>query len=53
MPDKKTVSPAVESGSKALRRVGGKPVTSSKQSGVALDMGNGGRDAEDDEFERY
>jgi methyl-accepting chemotaxis protein len=51
--DKTAVRATVGFGSKALKRVGGKPVTQSKQNGVALDMGNGGKDSEDDEFERY
>jgi len=38
---------------KALKRIGGKPVTNIKQAGVALKMGNGGKDIEDEEFERY
>jgi methyl-accepting chemotaxis protein len=53
IPDKTAANTTVGAGSKALRKIGGKPVMNIKQSGVALDMGNGGKDSEDDEFERY
>lgn len=53
IPDKTAVNTRVGAGSKALKKIGGKPVMNIKQSGVALDMGNGGRDSEDDEFEKY
>ena len=40
-------------GARTPKRLGGKSAAGSKQAGVALDMGNGERDSEDDEFERY
>jgi methyl-accepting chemotaxis protein len=40
-------------GPKKVQWAPAKPESSGKKAGVALDMGNGGRDAEDDEFERF
>ena len=40
-------------GQKAQRTVTVGAETVVKKTGVALDMGNGGRDAEDDEFEKF
>jgi methyl-accepting chemotaxis protein len=51
--DKPAANQIAGTGSKGLRRIGGKPGTNRKQTGVALDMGNGGKDSEDAEFERY
>jgi methyl-accepting chemotaxis protein len=39
--------------SKPLRAITTKTVSALRKAGVALDMGNGGRDAEDDEFKRF
>ena len=46
-------SPASRGGSAAHNRPAGKIKTAVKKAGVAINMGNGGKDSEDEEFERY
>jgi methyl-accepting chemotaxis protein len=43
----------VNAGTRTLKQTAGKSLAGSKHAGVSLDMGNGGRDSEDNEFERY